>query len=436
MVVAGLLLTYTLPNVIALRNALTLIGFVLVLPALGTVLRDMGRDVQRSVLVFAVLLFWTVFVAVFISEDPAASLGEWKGEWLPAGIAFLLGLAVFRTTETQSFNTVSPQFWLTLIIPLAVLMVVHLVWISVEALLVGSISPHFTGLSDHKANITYAASTLLPIVLAFAVNQSRGGQAPGRQLYVFVLCSGALVIASVITSGARNGVIVTGLAVLGAGVVMLIAAGRRPEGHRLRIMTAVAVVLVTAIVAWAGVKWDPRWQHFAQTVPVALDTENHREWLNPSGSTMPLTADGQTAEESAYQRVAWAKVGFGMLFEHPWGLEISRHTFHTLVVERYGRGSMSHSHNSIVDYGLNVGFPGLALWIIFIVSMVIAGVRSINMSAAVAAWALIFLVLLFFMRSLIDSIMRDHILEQFMLMSGILLGVLSSTDPYPLDAKS
>lgn len=425
LVFALLLLSYSLPNIIALRNTLTWLAFALVFPELAEMIRGATKELKRILIVFGALICWTLVVAIFVAEEPFTSLREWVGEWLPPAIAFLAGLGVFGALVRNGFPRTSLRFWLVLLIPLTALMTAHIALVIAEYVRVGSISPHFSGFSDHKANVTYAASTLLPFVFAFAIVRADGARLYGKGFRAFVWLSGILAVAAAITSGARNGMIVALSGVVVAGAVIWALTVRRGVSIRLQFFLAGLLVTILFAAVWAGVIWDPRWQRFVQTVPVALDTETHQEWLDPPGSPMPTTSDGRPAEESAYQRIAWAKVGAGMLLEHPFGLEISRNTFHDLVVERYGRGSMAHAHNSIIDFGLNVGFPGLALWFVFIGSLLVTGWRATQSHAAIAGWALIFLVFMYLARSMLDSMMRDHMLEQFMLTAGILLGAIA-----------
>jgi hypothetical protein len=423
-VVAVLLLAYSLPNVIALRNLLTLTAFILVLPELVGLFRNMSKSARRSVIFLGILICWTLVIVAFTSPDPKASFVEWRGEWLPSAMAFFAGLAVFSTVSMDLRARSGPHFWLIVLLPMSALMATHLVLVIAEFVRVGSISPHFKSFSDHKANVTYAACTVLPFVFAFLIARVSGIKSYSKGFYFYVWVTGIVAIAAVVTSGTRNGLIVTLIGVSAAGVVILVIAGLRRLSKPIQLVAVVAMTVIVAAAAWTGVKWDPRWQRFYQTVPVALDIETYENWLDPPGSPLPITADGKPAEESAYQRIAWAKVGARMLFEHPWGLEISRSTFHDLVVKRYGRGSMAHAHNSIIDFGLNVGFPGLLLWFGFLGTLVAAGWLAARSKAAVAGWALLFLAMMFFVRSLIDSIMRDHILEQFMLTSGLLVGAI------------
>ncbi len=421
-VTATLLLVYSLPNVIGLRNMLTFAGFVLVAPLLFPLLKESSPDARRAVAMFGVVILWTLVVALFIADDPAASLAEWRGEWLPVILAFLFGFTAFDCVRAEPCDESGRRMWFAVVLPLCALMAAHILLVLVEFARAGAISPHFSGLSDHKANITYAASTLLPVVFGFALVQANRVLPFGRRFSALIVVAGLLGTAAAVTSGARNGVIVVALGIGGAGLAFLAITARRHYSVRVRAAFGIVLGLVVAGVLWGGVHWDPRWQAFVRTVPVALDTEQHQQWLDPPGSALPLSADGKSVEESAYQRIAWAKVGLAMLLEHPLGLEISRHTFRDLVIERYGRGAMSHAHSSVIDFGLNVGLPGLAIWFGFVATLIVAGWKATRGAADVAGWALIFLVLMYVVRSLVDSIMRDHILEQFILMSGVLLG--------------
>lgn len=109
----------------------------------------------------------------------------------------------------------------------------------------------------------------------------------------------------------------------------------------------------------------------------------------------------------------------------PLGMEISRDTFHKLVLEKYGRAGMAHSHNSWIDLGVEIGIPGLTIWGLVLLLLTQSGWRAWRADQEPLGLGLAVLVIMFTVRGLLDSIFRDHEIEQFMLVAGLLLSTLS-----------
>ena len=83
-----------------------------------------------------------------------------------------------------------------------------------------------------------------------------------------------------------------------------------------------------------------------------------------------------------------------------------------------------HAHNGYLDMALSAGQPGLVLWLAFFSTAIWYGVRHYSRSGNPYAIALILLICAFALRGALDSIFRDHIVEEFMLCAGLLTGCL------------
>ncbi|HEY5141679.1 MAG TPA: O-antigen ligase family protein, partial [Methylococcales bacterium] len=179
-------------------------------------------------------------------------------------------------------------------------------------------------------------------------------------------------------------------------------------------------------ISLVSYKTDPRWQNFVETIPIAWDIDHDLLWLNgDENSANVLTPNGKHVDPTAYTRIAWAHEGWRMLMAHPWGLEIARDTFHKLELAKYGHAGMAHSHNSWIDLGLEVGIPGLLLWALILLLMARFGWQVWHTHKEPLGLALAVLVIMYAVRGLLDSIFRDHEVEQFMLVAGLLFSTLS-----------
>ena len=189
-----------------------------------------------------------------------------------------------------------------------------------------------------------------------------------------------------------------------------------------------ATLIIILAVALASYKTDPRWQNFFETIPIAWDIDHDLLWLDRvDANEAPLTPSGKQVDISTYTRIAYAHEGWRMLMAHPWGTEIARDTFHKLELAKYGRAKMAHSHVAWIDFGLEVGFPGLLLWGLILFLLTRLGWQNWRIHKEPLGLALAVLVIVFAVRGLLDSIFRDHELEQFMLVAALLFGTLSFT---------
>jgi hypothetical protein len=207
--------------------------------------------------------------------------------------------------------------------------------------------------------------------------------------------------------------------------VMTISEIRKAYSPKKIITFALATLAFVLAIAIVSYKTDPRWQNFIETVPIAWDIDRDLIWLNGDGTNFPLTPDEERVDISEYSRIAWAHEGWRMLMAHPWGTEIARDTFHKLEVAKYGHAGMAHSHNSWIDFGLEVGFPGLLLWGWTLLLLAQFGWRTWHIHKEPLGLALAVLVIMFAVRGLQDSIFRDHEIVQFMMVAGLLFSTLA-----------
>lgn len=425
----AVLIVWQLPHVLFLRYTL-----VIMLGALcwGTAVRALrgkppferwDRSFRMPFLAYVAFLAWLLVVAVLVGDQPLASLSELRAEWLPTTLVLLLGFgaAIRLAGAPGSGNAaVKVAFW-----GLVAHAVLQLAVAAVTFFTAGAFPVlNFGGISDHKSNVTYTNTLALAFLLAdVASAPSRDGSYVGLgrkgQLAVF-----ALLLASTIVSATRNGLIVFLLLTLVGG--WLIARRYRHASPRWWGMFG-ACVAFTAAAAAIGLKADARWSGFLATVPVAWDTEHHRAWLEGerNETNLPPTAAGKPVEPSAYYRVAYLKEGTELLLEHPWGTEIGRDTFNKLIHAKYGTAGMSHAHNGLLDLGLSAGIPAMILWLGVLGAFAATGLRTWRSRQDPLGLALFLCVLGFAARMLLDSTLRDHVIEEFALVAGLLAGAVA-----------
>jgi hypothetical protein len=421
--VPALLFVYTLPHVIALRHAVMLALVILILWSLtNRPARFDVRDLKYPLLLIVVLQVWLVFVSVLIAPDVFASLREWVGQWLKAALVFVIGIGVglilTREIPDRRREVVS-AVWVLL--PLVALALIHCV-LAVKYYSPSVYTVEYFGPSDHRANITHVAALGLPFVLVdISERLFRGRRLLPGPWYVPAICI-ALLLGATLTSGTRNGVLVATVVVAGWALWslrQLVASGRTKMALSLGVVSGCALVGAATFSFFT----DPRWERFVETSEIAWQTEKHTGWYQLHEEPLPLLADGRAVDESAYLRVSYLKEGTKLLIANPWGTGISRHAFRNLLAAKYGKSNVAHSHMGLIDFGLSAGIPGIVIWVMFMASLAYVGWREYSRRGSAIGMVLLILVVTFFLRTLIDSTLREHILQQFLLVFGVLLAV-------------
>lgn len=414
----------SLSHAIALRKLLLLIAFLIAFRYFWEALQKKPKPLLSAVLIFVLLQVWMLVIAGVISNQPLASFSEWKGQWLPVFMSFAVGIGLARTLTLSKLAAPRVVVVMSILIPITIYLCINAIVIVHDWILAGRFIPSLGGLGDHHGVSGYLVALLEPILIVDLLSRLVKGNrllpVPGwviSAILIFAVCT-------LIATTNRNGILITLLTFILVTAMMIpeIRKAYPPKKFITFVLATLAFVLAIALVSY---KTDPRWQNFVETVPIAWDIDRDLLWLNGEGTNFPLTPDGEQADISEYSRIAWAHEGWRMLMAHPWGMEIARDTFHKLELAKYGHAGMAHSHNSWIDFGLEVGIPGLLLWAWILLILARFGWRTWRTHKEPLGLVLAVLVIMFAIRGLLDSIFRDHEIEQFMLVAGLLFSALS-----------
>ena len=422
-------LVWQLPNVITLRYFLLLGLSILFVPTgvrgiYRTLTTEASQPSSKPVFIaYALFIAWLFFIAIGIAAKPDQSLMEIKGQWLPPTLWLLIGYGTALTycsRQTSEYLPVRIAFWA--LVAHAVLQLVVAAWTIYQE---GSLPPvNFGGISDHKANVTYTNVLALALLLTEMAFNSGGVRLLGVGRRIQAIVFGILLISTYV-SAARNGVIVFLLLTAIGAMVIGLRHKRQAPRYWWSILAVCSAVIVLGV--WLALKSDSRWERFIATVPVAWDIDGNFAWVNTEKYPVPLAADGQPVDISAYERIAFAHAALRFISQHPLGTEVSRDAFKSLVSTDYVPTEVGHPHNGYLELGVSVGLPGLALWATFLGTMIWLGYKSFQSWKNPAGIALLMVVLGFALRSLLDSIVRDHIIQEFMLTCGLLVGCIEAS---------
>lgn len=416
---AALIFVWPLAHVIALRNVL-LYGLALWL-LVGFIRRPESRRLPSGLGTATGILItfvcWLFVVALVLDPDTGRSLKEIKGEWLPALVAFGVGVGLISVTgsDTDARRTLFLLI-LSALLSLLGLQIAVATWSIISE---GVLPEHFfSQVSSHKSYMTYVAAIAASLLLADAISGQKSRKLLNLRPTIWWIALSVILFAACL-SRARNGVMVLLFIIILGSYVHFRQANSPLRTKLLRVAAGLGLCFAIGILVM--VKLDDRWSRFFATVPVAWNIDGSDAWVDASVKPLPMGIDGLPVEQTAYERIAWARASMRFLAEHPLGIGVTRDAFGELMKAKYGGTRAAHSHSAYLDLGLSIGIPGLMLWAAFSILLLRRGCVAGMKHGQAAGLALLLVVSSFLVRSAIDSTLRDHILEQFMFFSGLLL---------------
>lgn len=428
LLLAGLTFVWPIEHTIALRYALgglLLIATVLYwLPKRGEWIHHLqARPSVIACMFLGLLTLWFIVQGLFIAPEAHWVWQELRGQWAKDLLFWGLGLALGMGAALHKDVRQGQPWLLSVLIGLAGIVLWNVfaclwLWLSTGHM------PLMHSVTGARATDSYVNNMLLAFLVGDLLARDRAqkflpwGRSISIILVLFCVINTAFI-------GARNGWI--GLGMLGfSGVVVHYINGWQKVGKKALIFLPVLLALLVA-GAWTSWKTDPRWNSLKETLPIAWDIDTHKAWLNPAKYPYPTMANGQQVVDSNYERPAWIHAGLRLVVERPLGAGFSRHAFGHEVARHYPESEPSpgmHSHSGMIDFAVGAGVPGVILWLGFILTLITFGGIAYFRYGAAAGLVLLFLTSGFFGRSLLDSSMRDHMLEQFLFVAAFLLPVI------------
>lgn len=422
-VLTALMFVWPLQHTIALRYLL--LGLGLIWSVTGWLAYGRERESGRlSLAVFSMLALLTVwmYVGAFTwAMFPDKTLHEIAGQWLITLTSFCIGVSAAYLLPAQRrllvrllFAVLAVNVW-----ALVGLDVGH--WVIHGDLIRrygGLEAGHWFKYGDSMDKANYLTNMYFAFLLAELVLRRAGRVGVIGFGYVAIAVFFATGLFATYLEDLRNGMGALTLMILLTAVLAILISP--PERRKREFAVMALVMLVGGLFVGYVVSHQERWRTLIATVPIALDTQHNREWMVMD--KVPTFPDGRPVDGSNYQRIAWAKVASMMLWSHPLGMGFQRDAFGdgVDVVYHTDLSHGMHSHSGILDFADGVGFPGLAMWVIFVLGIWVSALSAFRRYLIAPAAIVLIVVFDYCARSVVDSILRDHMWQMFMFLIGFL----------------
>lgn len=170
---------------------------------------------------------------------------------------------------------------------------------------------------------------------------------------------------------------------------------------------------------------DKRWEKLGETAKVVI-TNDDLKWTEPRES-WPKLNGGENVDVSAFERFSWIKIGLKLSLDNPFGVGYSKSSFGTALQSSYegvAQFKDYHSHSGIIDFLLSNGYIPTFLLIVFFCMMLQFAAAGFKDGNIFLGLSLLCIVSDYLLRSIVDSILRDHMLHEFLFITGILFAAL------------
>lgn len=407
---------WPIPHTIGARGILLAANLALLLYLTrGNGLGTVATILRRPFWFYVGFTAWLLIGALFVSGETTWSLGEISGQWITASAALLTGLLAALFAKRADALKVA-------LVAIVMLLVPSLLYVDYSGLAgwfhAGTLVKRGPGITGGPDTSSFLTNIFLACLFAEILLRAGGKQfLPLSRTALGVLLAAALF--SLYVESVRNGMISLALLMVLAAVVFARTRFRSVKAVTLAAYAMLTAALIGAFV-FVYVKSDPRWRTFTETVPIALDTKTYTAWRDDLKTPLPMLPSGQPVELSSYLRIAFMKEGLLVVQDHPLGVGYGRNAFGHAIQAKYGQAELGHSHSGYVDLAVGSGVPGILLWIGLMAALFSFGMAQYRHHRSFAGLALAFIVFEFNARMLLDSINRDHPLQQFLFLVGLL----------------
>lgn len=358
---------------------------------------------------------WFYFGAIFLSNYTLHSLREISTQWLLSVACFFLGL-LFAFTKNSSSKVLLAIF---------ITLIIHNLSVDYNGIKLIFETGEFHDKLDGFVTGRDRANVLTNISVAILLTEALFRVIVNKRL--LPIGGGLLALATIISfaavmfEGNRHGMI--GLFFMFLTIAGLAFYLKLDKKSAIRLLTmSFFIGVLTVAVVMSNIHKDKRWSGLLETIELALDIENNKAWISLETYPLPLLRNGEVANVSNYTRPAWFVGGLSFMAESPLGSGYARDAFGRYRKAKFGLGREGrYAHSSFIDIGVGGGIPGLLGWLIFVVGLAYMGLRDFVKKQTYFSLLLLFLAGGFFFRMLVDSIAKDHMLEQFFFLAGLFL---------------
>ncbi len=406
---------WNIPHTIAARYACE--GLLLILVLSSSL--DWKPILSKAKLI--ILFFGYLFIQLFFfSTDFKSGLSGFKSEWMHFILFSIAGAGAGLITSKRK----SESMLLYLGIAFALPLLIHLSLSVIKGFEIGAIPWRYWGINEIHGDLGYTALQASILLSTYFLCASK---APWQ--YVLSLAILLSCIASPLIAQSRGGVIFAIFGITFTSATYFLMSPKKSSFGIKSLVVLVATIICVGFLVKIGISVDPaRWGGAFSRALVGFHGDPNTLYCNGIYSlrnslraegidiTPEIEAGIKSVKDGDGARVMAARSGLRIALENPMGINGSKQAYQIAITQFCGKPPaifISHTHNAWIDTSLAIGIPGAFLLLLVMLNYGWQGFKMMRRPQQLNPFALALFVTasIWILRGILDSSLRDQMLE-------------------------
>jgi hypothetical protein len=372
---------------------------------------------SKLVIVFIGYLFIQL---LFFSTDLKSGLSGFKSEWMHFILFSLAGAGAGLITSKQKSESILLFLGVAFTVPL----LIHLSLSLMKGLEIGAIPWGYWGINEIHGDLGYTALQAAVLLMTYLLCLAKTRSQYALSLVLLFACITSPVIAQ-----SRGGVIFAIFGITFTGATYFLMAQKKSSFGVKGLVILISTIVCVGFLVKIAISADPtRWGGALSRALVGFHGDPNALYCNGIDSlrsslqtkgvdiTPQIEAGIKSVEDGDGARVMAARSGLRMALENPMGINGSKQAYQTAITEFCGKPPaifISHTHNAWIDTSLAIGIPGAFLLLLVMLNYGWRGLQMIRQPEQINPFALALFVSasIWILRGILDSTLRDQMLE-------------------------
>ena len=386
--------------------------------------------IKFVLIVVGVLTLYILINGLFVAPDIKEMVSSWNGQWLRPVLLFCAGLVLLPAIQTQ-FPSISAARLFTLIVlffwGIVCIHLLDTVWLYWRD---GVIHWGETRIVFNRTRMSFQVNMITGFILAELLARGMLHQRFLRLktsfLALILLCN-LVCTALVDTRWGTIGLVGS----LFSTFILLSFHSMRRSRVVLSGSILVGLIIASVLLGYASWKTDPRWKTLESDAIAGWNAPFTSYCYNKTNGAVPRNDLGLPMNHSNGCRASFFHQGWKWVAEHPAGMGSRKEAFRYVLRRdtQDNRINIPHSHYGLIEFGIQNGIAGIAGWLILLAGCWYIGWREFRHGNTMAGMFLLLFTVGFFSRTMVDHNLQDHYLEQYMLLTGLLIGICALRPP-------
>lgn len=383
----SLIVIWTIPGTIALRNFLIFSGF---LCGIAYLIKNRLLLISKSVVplgVFYVIFVWVLIHFFLYSSNHQVQLNELTSLWIRVLGVVIIGtsMGIYLQREVNHQNLFFAAFYST---PLYVC--VYFLYVSMMEGYFLDPRIFIVSFLGNKINVAFISVIGVTIALVYLLFRTNQPQTKPNKIYlVFIFIGISICLLSGILVSTKNGIGISIILILLASCCQIFINIKNKSFYKKNFFKWLVILVIIFVTIKVHLNFSfPGWSHITEDIQISLDIEKNQNWKDPQTLSYPKRNDGTIVADNTYERVAWAAKGVELIQKNPLGYGTINYSSFKQLLKREGTdfGKNGLTHSAWIDFGLAFGVPGLLILLSSLFGAVIFALKKNDFLSLMAIW--------------------------------------------------